>query len=518
MNKNTIAIPDNFYNHRGYFTIGEFKDITNLDKLKKDISFPIERGVEKLKYEIKLFSFRSDANKAYKKLLDNSPILEIKSRNVNNESKEQEYYIKTGNYCGTILKDDKAYVIKSRFGDIFLSRMLSVLNDVFVSTDILAGKKEKVNDPFLLILIHLFIQKLEKASLFGLPKSYKSVDHHEAKILGRIDIQKMINNDLPFRGKISTVNREQREITEIIDVLHFAIKSCSAYLQDEKGKALLRINNIVNEVKFLSSNRFPSQHTINKAKNHPSLQKPAYAPFASILNIAELLIQYKDLKENSKGKETTHAYLFDVSELFEIYTEKLLRHGLRETGWTVLSQETYSTYENTFFERKLIPDLVLKNGNHVAVFDTKYKKMYFKGSNQYWSGDVDRNDFFQIHTYLGYFKGQKDVKIVAGGLFYPIEGENNSDTKTSSENWLLNEGSFIIDGIQLKSNITKEEIIESEEEIIKREKNIKEREKKILEREKKILEREKKIIESGEKGFLDRIRALLVKGYENYNA
>ena len=76
MNKNTIAIPDNFYNHRGYFTIGEFKDITNLDKLKKDISFPIERGVEKLKYEIKLFSFRSDANKAYKKLLDNGLILQ----------------------------------------------------------------------------------------------------------------------------------------------------------------------------------------------------------------------------------------------------------------------------------------------------------------------------------------------------------------------------------------------------------------------------------------------------------
>jgi len=498
MNKNTIAIPDNF-NQNAYLTQNSFDrfNITNGDKIGKDISFPSERDLTKIKQEIKLFSFRNDSEKAYQKLLDNTPILEVKSRTIIDDSKDKEYFIKTGNYCGTIIKDGKSYVIKSRFGDTFLSRMLSVLNDVFVSTDILTGDKEKINDPFLLILIHLFIQKLEKASLFGLPKSYKSVDYHEAKVLGRIDIQKMINKDIPFKGKISTVSREQCEITEIIDMLHFAIKSCSAYLQDEKGKALLRINNIVNEVKFLSSNRFPSQHTINKAKNHPSLQKPAYAPFASILNIAELLIQYKDLKENSKGKETTHAYLFDVAELFEIYTEKILRHGLRETGWTVLSQETYSTYENTFFKRNLIPDLVLKNGNHLAVFDTKYKKMYFEGSNRYGAGDVDRNDFFQIHTYLSYFKGQKDVKIVAGGLLYPVEGKISSTTNTSSENWFLNEGSFIIDGIQLRSIHTKEEIIESEEEIIKR---------------------EKKIIKSGEKGFLDRIRALLVKGYENYNA
>ncbi|HLO55532.1 MAG TPA: hypothetical protein VK169_14660 [Saprospiraceae bacterium] len=469
MNKNTIAIPDNF-NQNAYLTQNSFDrfNITNGNKIGNDISFPSEKDLTKIKQEIKLFSFRNDSEKAYRKLLDNTPILEVKSRIISDDSKDKEYFIKTGNYCGTILKDGKSYVIKSRFGDTFLSRMLCVLNDVFVSTDILTGDKVKVNDPFLLILIHLFIQKLEKASLFGLPKSYKSVDYHEAKILGRIDIQKMINKDIPFRGKISTVSREQREIIEIIDVLHFAIKSCSTYLKDEKGKALLRINNIVNEVKFLSSNRFPSQHTISKAKNHPALQKQAYAPFAPILNIAELLIQYKDLRENSKGKETTHAYLFDVSELFEIYTEKLLRNGLREKGWTVLSQETYSTYENTFFERKLIPDLVIKNGNDVAVFDTKYKKMYFKGSSQYEAGDVDRNDFFQIHTYLGYFKGQKDVKIVAGGLLYPVEGEISSETNISSENWLLNEGSFIIDGIQLNSNYTTEEIINSEDIFLKR--------------------------------------------------
>ena len=87
--------------------------------------------------------------------------------------------------------------------------------------------------------------------------------------------------------------------------------------------------------------------------------------------------------------------------------------------------------------------------NDVLVFDTKYKKMQMRGTKEgIW--DVDRNDFFQINTYMSYYQNQNfNVKI--GGLLYPIEKsfiENKNICH--SQTWFGNTNTkFIIDGIDL---------------------------------------------------------------------
>ena len=69
----------------------------------------------------------------------------------------------------------------------------------------------------------MFIQNLEKAFLLRLPKAYKSIEHHEMKLKGKIDINKFIKYDIPFQGKISSVSREQKEISlEFIDLFYLA--------------------------------------------------------------------------------------------------------------------------------------------------------------------------------------------------------------------------------------------------------------------------------------------------------
>jgi hypothetical protein len=70
----------------------------------------------------------------------------------------------------------------------------------------------------------MFVQNLEKAFLLGLPKAYRSIDHHEMKLKGKIDINQFIKYDIPFQGKVSSVSREQKGIQEIIDVLYKAVK------------------------------------------------------------------------------------------------------------------------------------------------------------------------------------------------------------------------------------------------------------------------------------------------------
>ncbi|MGJ0336045.1 5-methylcytosine restriction system specificity protein McrC [Aliarcobacter cryaerophilus] len=87
----------------------------------------------------------------------------------------------------------------------------------------------------------------------------------------------------------------------------------------------------------------------------------------------------------------------------------------------------------------------------VIVFDTKYKKMQMRDRYKN-GGDVDRNDFFQINTYMSYYQNQNfNVKI--GGLIYPIEKsfKENKDI-CHSETWFGNpDTKFIVDGIDLSN-------------------------------------------------------------------
>jgi len=82
------------------------------------------------------------------------------------------------------------------------------------------------------------------------------------------------------------------------------------------------------------------------------------------------------------------------------------------------------------------------------IWDAKYKRM--KAENR----DVDRADFFQIHTYI---LTQVDKKIKVGGLLYPLSiQENYSNEKFTSPYLLQDDGlkiKFAIDGIQLHKEI-----------------------------------------------------------------
>ena len=103
------------------------------------------------------------------------------------------------------------------------------------------------------------------------------------------------------------------------------------------------------------------------------------------------------------------------------------------------------------YSRKIIPDIVMTKNKDVIVFDTKYKKMnfnYLKGNGV----DVDRNDFFQINTYMSYYQNQ-DFNVKIGGLLYPIEKSFKENKYIChSETWFGNSNTkFIVDGIDLSN-------------------------------------------------------------------
>jgi len=361
------------------------------------------------------------------------------------EKRNNHYVARTGNFIGRFTYDGLQIDIRSRFPDTFLQRMLNYANDVYLDDMSLFEAKEEKNleiDYSKYVLYYMFIQKLEKAFLLGLPKTYTTVYHHEMKLKGNIHINRFIKHDIPFKGKISSVSREQREIQEIIDVLY---KAVSIIDKEKQTFSTKNISHIKTHLKQYRSKQYISNVVIQQAINSKALQNPIFSPYKSVLEYAKLIIESSTLREKEKESKQTFGFLVNVANLFEIYLYKLIQKEFLD--WKVEHEPNIELYPNNFYERKIKPDIVMIRDKQVIVFDAKYKRMLFRGRKKnIW--DVDRDDFFQIHTYMSYYQN-KGYEVLAGGLLYPMEGEFTQND-CYSENWLGNDKtSFIVDGIDL---------------------------------------------------------------------
>jgi len=384
------------------------------------------------------FSFFTDSDQKEKKNDDSENIISV-AKTINGT-----YTAQSGNYVGKFTWNGIDIDIRSRFNNFFLERMLNFANDIFLDdVSVFDAQENKNNDLDFskYIIYYMFIQKLEKAFLLGLPKAYRSVDHHEMKIKGKIDFNKFIKNDVPFQGKVSSSSREQVEIQEIIDVLYKAIK-----IIKDNGFSINNISHVMTHLKQNRSSRFVSSDIISQALSSRSLQNPIFFPYKKVLEYAKFIINRNSLEEKAEEKDQTYGFLVNVAELFEIYVTKLLQKEFPD--WHIESPKI-ELYQNRFFERKIIPDIVMIKDKRVLVFDTKYKRMLMRNRWQF-GGDVDRCDFFQINSYMSYYQNNNEnYHVVAGGLLYPMEVMLDRD-KCHGNRWFENdETNFIIDGIEL---------------------------------------------------------------------
>ncbi|MGF7401907.1 McrC family protein [Campylobacter concisus] len=358
---------------------------------------------------------------------------------ISTKKQDDGFYVQTGNFIGSFSHNGIDIEINSRFSNKFLERMLNFANDIYVD-DVSLGKSiDAKKNLSRIVIYYLFIQALERAFLLGLPKEYKNKSYHEAKVMGKVDIAKFIKKDVPFAGKISSTNRERQDISDIVLLLHKALK-----IVQKESKELIKP--VINTLSYLNEIREPrlvTPNVIHNALNSKALHNPIYAPYKKVLEYAKLIIENENAGTKSNGKQNL-GFLVDVAELFEIYIRKLLQKEFK--GWSVTSPKI-ELYKDKFFARKIIPDIVMGSGDQVLVFDTKYKRMNMQGKDQYGLGDVDRNDFFQINTYMSYYQNQ-GKNVIAGGLLYPMN--KFSIDRCHSHSWFENLNTkFIVDGIEL---------------------------------------------------------------------
>lgn len=361
---------------------------------------------------------------------------------------DESYFVDTGNYVGKIswpIHNNKKIEldIGSRFSDIFLQRMMNFANDIYLD-DLDDGSLSSANNTAQFILYYLFIQSLEKAYLLGLPKSYESVNYHQSTVKGKVDVNQFIRKDMPFKGKVSSVSRERQEVPEVVDILYRAV---SIVIEQYSGLES-RVKHIFPHLKQSRSNHFVSSAMIQKAKSSKALQNPMFYPYRKVLDFAEMIIRQQSIQDKNDSNEQGVGFLINVAELFEIYITKLLQKEFPD--WSVSSPKL-KVYHDQFFSRYIIPDIVMeKLGDEprdVLVFDTKYKRMNYRGRTNSGMGDVDRTDFFQIHTYMSHYLPTHNV--LAAGLLYPLSSAYDAVKCHSPSALGRNETQFVIDGVDV---------------------------------------------------------------------
>ena len=299
-----------------------------------------------------------------------------------------------------------------------------------------------------LLIPFIWSHKLSQANQYGVPHNNVEQRYKSPTIRGRLDVRKSI---IPlFREhQVVSVKREKLVDELVTQIILQAYKIIC-------GKIKTRLSpNAEDALNAFYSTHYPLRY-ISENEYRKIHYKPIYYSFKNIVDFSWQIIKAQKQSETEGNNESFSGFL-DMAEIWEIYLRSILRKNFSELGWTVESP-VIDVYEKTFWSRKIIPDIVMTKGNDVVIFDAKWKKMEGKREKVEYS-DLDRSDFFQIHSYIDYYRSIGKT-VVAAGLLYPLEDEVQKEEGFPKEDIVVsslwgedNDIQFFVSGIRLKKQL-----------------------------------------------------------------
>ena len=323
--------------------------------------------------------------------------------------KEKQYCWFAGRFIGKTripLKNSFVDVeITPRFGEIVLEFMIQDILGVIIS------KSKIENFPKTDFLIKKYISliwlnHLKKASRFGFPKAKNEIIHRGFFIKGMLDVSKTIKSAYNKKQVVSRYTERQKDIL-ILEILF----QSSRILFDSK---ILQVNKTVqHSIDLLNNQQFKKRAIPIKDYQGIKYQR-LFSSFKSLVDLSWQIIHNKGMFYN-EGKKDGFSYFLDMAEIWESFLFSILKEHFND-DWNVSQPDNIQLYKNKFLEKGIRPDIIMEHKieKKIIVIDAKWKNMSFNKK------DVDREDFFQIHTYAKYYGDD----LLAAGLVYPTEKNN----------------------------------------------------------------------------------------------
>ncbi len=386
--------------------------------------------------------------------------------NVDEDFKLAEYdyrnnYWRAGRFVGEAIfnhnKTDYKITIKPRFGEKMLFRMLEEIFNIRITTSASETSKSVDWQHYIKrIIAFIWLQKLANANLHGVPKTQIKREHKGEAIRGRLDVRKSMK-PLHRSNEVVSTFREKQIDSSIAQIIFQAYNILKADFEIGKINIPDSAREAINQIHTAVQNRTHISESDYKNIRY----KDIYFSWKPVVDLSWDIIKRKQLSLKQDKAKKGFGFFIDMAEVWEQYLRAILKKNLLPYGWRYKNEKQIA-YNGYFWQRELIPDLVFQKENEIAVWDAKYKRMlgrYF---------DVDRSDFFQIHTYIQYQLNQKSVR--SGGLLYPIS--TSPDFEKYRSPFLISEQglkmNFSIDGIELSERTENDNYKSFEKEFLKR--------------------------------------------------
>lgn len=348
---------------------------------------------------------------------------------------------RAGRWIGTASEKGVCNItVVPRFGNKSLFSMLEEIFSINILDNPSALENDNTSELIKLLIPLIWANKLNEANRYGVPRTTTDVIHKGPSVKGRLLVRPSIR---PFfiQNEVVSASREKQvdaTICRIIFRAHNIINTI--YTKNYLAEMSENAQDAIRHFQEANISDTPvSEHDYLGIR-----YRSIYESWREIVDFSWKIINHHDFGQQESETQKGYGLFFDMAEIWEMYLRSLLKHEFPDWKvWTV-EESTIETYEHQFFGRKIIPDIVMERGNDVMIFDAKWKKMEFK------QNDVDRGDFFQIHTYMQYFQTLgKNVKV--GGLLYPISTEDISDRSNHHASSFFGLNSvdipFVVDGI-----------------------------------------------------------------------
>ena len=306
-------------------------------------------------------------------------------------------------------------------------------------------KKSKSNRVIEFLLTKLFINSLLKSSVMGLPKIYQEEEESSYNFKGRVDINRLIASELPFKGIMPHVKNEKVVIQSIASVILKAIdiiytnklKEINKIFSSEKKRkenkediqAILKKLSVLLPIKNLIKQSIQptiiTNQIIKEALNHRILNHPSFYEYRNTLFLASLILEGFKKPDIANMKGESFGYLVDISKVWENYLAELIRKNI-DNSWSVIQEprdlklfKCRPKFDN-FYENKMYPDIIVQKDKKIMIFDAKFKSSKW----------FNREDFYKTATYISYYQSH-GYEVILSGQIYPEKSANDYINKTS---------------------------------------------------------------------------------------
>lgn len=307
----------------------------------------------------------------------------------------------TGNIMGFIGHNNTKVRIRSRFDtgdkDYFLHYMLQKvfainLFDLNYNID-----EEDIFD----FLIYLFPTFLRNALRQGLYKEYQTRKYNDSNVKGRIDVNRHIQRNIPFNGRVAYSTREYVYDNHVTQLIRHTIEYISRHrFQGEILRANEDIKEAVREIIDATPtyNRNERLKIINQ--NLRPIYHPYYREYRDLQRLCLHILRHEEIKYGSDDDQI-YGVLFDGAWLWEEYLNIILK----ECGFThpqnKISKGKIYLFKDGSCPR--YPDFYKED----FVLDAKYK-----GYENTTIQNVDGDDLHQVITYMYRLKASQGGFVV----------------------------------------------------------------------------------------------------------